>query len=441
MRTYKTGGDDCRSLVCGDITMRALILLALLGAALAVPRNPQRIVGGENTSIERYPYMSNMQYGWWGIIWYQACGGSLITTTSVLSAAHCYEGDRPSDWRVILGTTFASSGGTTHMVSALVLHQQYSSWTLDNDVAIVRLSSPAVLSATVGTARIAGTNYNLADNTAVFSIGWGTLSPGGSSPEILQHVQVYTINQNVCAERYAYLKTQPGFAGWPDITPGMLCAGVLDVGGRDACQGDSGGPLAHQGDIVVGITSWGYSCAHATYPGVNARVSQYSNWITRYRPSADGVIDASIREENWHRLSRGAALSEGRKPRLIATIYVRIETLRKLKSSLRSFTNTILSGFGHNGVKKLIKRFQLFRRRDRSSLAQSPGPPFSIGCYCMQCSFKPRSGVSGSARVRVCVVPHSVGRAATVTQHAFVPVIYSGLLHRLHAESAHGFCA
>lgn len=105
------------------------------------------------------------------------------------------------------------------------------------------------------------------------------MQSGGSSPEQLQHVQVYTIDQDICAERYAYLKTQPGFQNWPDITDGMLCAGILDVGGKDACQGDSGGPLAFDRDIVVGITSWGYGCADAVYPGVNARVSHYSDWI------------------------------------------------------------------------------------------------------------------------------------------------------------------
>lgn len=93
------------------------------------------------------------------------------------------------------------------------------------------------------------------------------------------HVDVNIINQTLCAERYAYLKTLPGFQNWPDVTNGMLCAGILNVGGKDACQGDSGGPLAHSGRIIVGVTSWGYACADSFYPGVNARVSHFSSWI------------------------------------------------------------------------------------------------------------------------------------------------------------------
>ena len=93
------------------------------------------------------------------------------------------------------------------------------------------------------------------------------------------HVHVNVINQQLCAQRYAYLKTQPRYENWPDITSGMMCAGILDVGGKDACGGDSGGPLAHFGDIIVGVTSWGFECADSFYPGVSARVSHFSNWI------------------------------------------------------------------------------------------------------------------------------------------------------------------
>lgn len=94
------------------------------------------------------------------------------------------------------------------------------------------------------------------------------LQSGGPVSETLQHVQVWTVNQNTCRQRYGSV-----------LTDRMLCSGWLDVGGRDQCQGDSGGPLIHNG-VIVGVCSWGAGCALAYYPGVNARVSSFTNWIT-----------------------------------------------------------------------------------------------------------------------------------------------------------------
>ncbi|XP_063620670.1 trypsin, alkaline C-like [Cydia splendana] len=262
--------------------MRVLVLFALLGLAAAAHKNPQRIVGGTPTAVDQYPYMSNMQYHLWNMFWEQWCGGSLINSRSVLSAAHCYEGDRADQWRVRLGTSQASSGGTEHQVSQLNLHAGYNRNTLENDIAIIHLANPATFSNTVAVVSIGGPNYNLPDGTPVTTIGWGALSSGGSYPEQLQHVEINIISQDFCSAQYAWLKTQPGFQNWPDITDNMLCAGIQHYGGKDACQGDSGGPLVHPADptdVQVGIVSWGYGCAHQDFPGVNVRVSKYTDWI------------------------------------------------------------------------------------------------------------------------------------------------------------------
>ncbi|XP_028029960.1 trypsin, alkaline C-like [Bombyx mandarina] len=117
-------------------------------------------------------------------------------------------------------------------------------------------------------ARIPGSNYNLGDNQVVWAAGWGVTRFGGSLSEQLRHVQVWVVNQSVCRSRY----------GGNTITNNMLCAGWLDVGGRDSCTGDSGGPLYHN-NVVVGVSSFGNNCGHARYPGVYARVSRYTSWI------------------------------------------------------------------------------------------------------------------------------------------------------------------
>lgn len=258
--------------------MRVIILLALLGAAFAGSRNASRIVGGSLTNIETYPYMANLQRQTF-VPWTQACGGSLITSTAVLSAAHCFYGDQLWQWRVVLGSSFAHRGGTVHTISRIVMHPQYDDSTINNDVAVVRLSNAAVFSSSVQTASIVSPNYVVPDGAIVTHIGWGRIRVDGPASEQLRHVDINIINQELCAHRYDQLKAMQGYENWPVITSGMVCAGILDEGGKDACSGDSGGPLALNRNIIVGVTSWGFECADPFLPGVSARVSQYSNWI------------------------------------------------------------------------------------------------------------------------------------------------------------------
>lgn len=96
------------------------------------------------------------------------------------------------------------------------------------------------------------------------------LQYGGSKSEQLRHVQIWTVNQQQCANSYRNI----GF----NVTSNMLCAGWFGVGGRDQCQNDAGGPLIHN-SVVVGISSWGYQCGLPFYPGINTRVSRFTTWI------------------------------------------------------------------------------------------------------------------------------------------------------------------
>ncbi|CAH0723384.1 unnamed protein product, partial [Brenthis ino] len=253
--------------------MRVVILLSLcLAVAIAAPSNPQRIVGGTVTSIDRYPYAAVLLYSWSGLGNFgQSCGGAIINNRSILSAAHCFAGDVAAQWRVRVGSTNAHSGGVVHQTSRLINHPQYNhnSRTYDNDIAILQVTSAFIYNNNVQPGRIADHNYNLLDNQAVWAIGWGRTTFGGAPSEQLRHVQIWTVNQNTCRNRYALIRP---------ITDNMLCSGWLDVGGRDQCQGDSGGPLLH-GTTIVGVCSWGEGCAERYYPGVNARVSRYTSWI------------------------------------------------------------------------------------------------------------------------------------------------------------------
>lgn len=70
--------------------LRTYFLNLVVFSFAAVPRSISRIVGGKDTDISVYPFMSNMQFLEGGLWWRMNCGGSLLTRTSVLSAAHCF---------------------------------------------------------------------------------------------------------------------------------------------------------------------------------------------------------------------------------------------------------------------------------------------------------------------------------------------------------------
>merc|ERR1719334_917554 len=82
------------------------------------------------------------------------------------------------------------------------------------------------------------------------------------------------------------MSSDKDYGGTGMITSNMICA---KRSGKDSCQGDSGGPLvsSNGGDGVtagqnyeqVGVVSWGYGCAHPSYPGVYARTTTQLDWI------------------------------------------------------------------------------------------------------------------------------------------------------------------
>ena len=95
------------------------------------------------------------------------------------------------------------------------------------------------------------------NGVTVYASGWGTTSFQGQGADILQVVEKQV--DSGCGSYAGSL-----------ITDSMICAGV-PAGGKDSCQGDSGGPLYSVVDgkyTQVGITSWGYGCAQAIYPGI-----------------------------------------------------------------------------------------------------------------------------------------------------------------------------
>merc|ERR1711976_863421 len=160
-----------------------------------------RIVGGEETTPNEYPWMAGLFYR--GI--QQFCGGSLINDRYVLTAAHCVYDMRASDLSVRLGdhdiSTSSETNHVTRSVSEIINHPRYQARTQKNDIALLKLSSPVTISSTVLPVCLPpqGSRYTGSKATVT---GWGTLSSGGSSPDELQEVEVTVLSNIACRRSY-----------------------------------------------------------------------------------------------------------------------------------------------------------------------------------------------------------------------------------------------
>ncbi|XP_071414096.1 trypsin I-P1-like isoform X1 [Pithys albifrons albifrons] len=242
--------------------MKCLLFLAFIGVAVAFPTiaedDDDKIVGGYTCAEHSVPYQVSLNSG------YHFCGGSLISSQWVVSAAHCYK----SRIQVQLGKhNLALTESSQQFISSakVIRHPGYSAYTLNNDIMLIKLATPAQLNKSVQTIPLP--TSGVAAGTTCLISGWGnTLSNGNSYPDLLQCLKAPVLSDSECQDAY------PG-----QITNSMMCVGFLE-GGKDSCQGDSGGPVVCNGQLQ-GVVSWGIGCAQRGYPGVYTRVYNFVPWI------------------------------------------------------------------------------------------------------------------------------------------------------------------
>jgi trypsin len=247
------------------------VLLVGFGAAEAVLAQEtikfgRRIVGGEKTEIKEHPWQVALTIG--GAL----CGGSIIAQKWVLTAAHCVRpSPKLSDVKAKANATDYSRGGIWTEVEKIVVHEKYNAATHEHDIALIKLKTP-----TAGRViPFAAASLEVPNGQPLEVTGWGVTTEGGTNPSHpLMKASVPYVDNADC---------NPAYGG--SIKPGMMCAGYRE-GGIDACQGDSGGPLVWrrttgEGDVLVGVVSFGEGCARKLKYGVYTRVSTYREWIDR----------------------------------------------------------------------------------------------------------------------------------------------------------------
>ena len=241
-----------------------------------------RVVGGVPAKLGAWPWIAALgfenksdptQPKW-------LCGGSLISSRHVLTAAHC--AIRNDLHAVRIGDlNLKRDDEGAHPVQVgieqKIIHPAYDESSYSNDIAVLKLDQEIQFSEYVYPICLPVEEILRNSNfvrSFPFVAGWGSLSTRGPSSETLMEVQVPVVTNEACKRDYSAFSNAI-------IDDSVLCAGYAR-GGKDACQGDSGGPLMlpqKSHFYQIGVVSYGYKCAQPGYPGVYARVTHYLDFI------------------------------------------------------------------------------------------------------------------------------------------------------------------
>ncbi|KAK0429234.1 hypothetical protein QR680_011264 [Steinernema hermaphroditum] len=275
-----------------------LLLLMITSPALALlssePDITEAIIGGQFASPGMFPhhvYFTVMAYGKYNTPESTFCGASLISTTRVLTAAHCVHRMVPGSGVVMAGSIHQnqpSSSTQRGNVTRVHIHTEYHPMGLGNDIAVLEINPPLKLNQNVGVIKILRNDLPLITmRTAVIS-GFGLTAVSGRQPvnsDQLRYVYVDLYHHNYCRQQWVR-------QGMP-MNYGQICAGGRDKG---AGPGDSGGPLVvyiNNRIFQIGLTSYGPDPERQAHvmlhyqdylPVVYTRVAWYCNFIEQYAP-------------------------------------------------------------------------------------------------------------------------------------------------------------
>ncbi|XP_028586604.2 ovochymase-2 [Podarcis muralis] len=238
-----------------------------------------RIVGGEEAVPYSWPWQASIQ-----ILGENICGGAVLASTWVVTAAHCFKGmEKYRDfWSVVAGAHDIGEqehNSQKRLVKQYIPHPDFNTTTTDSDIALVELTEPLEFNHYVRSVCLPEKDEKVEASRVCVITGWGIHYEDGELSRKLHQLEVPILVSEECQKYYT---NHPG-----GLNKRMFCAGFPTEGGKDACTGDSGGPLVCPSEessyyTLNGIISWGHGCGRAGYPGVYTNVASFTNWIGQH---------------------------------------------------------------------------------------------------------------------------------------------------------------
>ncbi|XP_070145262.1 trypsin alpha-like [Drosophila kikkawai] len=241
-----------------------IICLLLLAAnflfAGVLPASENHIIGGRRIEIKEAPWQVSLRLDGNHI-----CSGSIYSKRIIITAAHCLNFGNGTEYRIDhlsvgVGST-ARSNGTVFKVQAKMSHPKFENGSPPNDIALLRLEKPLMMSDSVQPIPLV--KKVPAAGSIATATGWGVAGFHTDMsfivPEYLQGISLEVLSLEYCENYYEDPVAKSSICAKPGI-----------------CDGDSGGPL------VVDLELAGVVAASSDYcdgPSISSSVFYLKDWI------------------------------------------------------------------------------------------------------------------------------------------------------------------
>ncbi|XP_047487831.1 venom protease-like isoform X2 [Penaeus chinensis] len=286
-------GEEVKRVCCDDDLTNITTSLTTTASEVAVPKDDPLLTRecGFGARLKR-EYAAPGDYPWQALLGYSDsssgnksptwdCGGALITSRHVLTAAHCAATENATGRKLVvvrLGEFNLTSRidcliGTCllphedFLPEAVIIHPHYGSPSpRANDLALVKLDREAVNRYGISPVCLPPEDLQLESYYRYGGLetpGWGTVGFRGPASEDLQSGSVTLVSLSLCKGREAREE--------------VVFVEGKPTGFGDPCFGDTGGPLTTEfaRNTLIGIHAFGNVCGLAAY----TNVAKYTPWI------------------------------------------------------------------------------------------------------------------------------------------------------------------
>lgn len=165
------------------------------------------------------------------------------------------------------------------VVESTVIHENFQPKSLKNDIALLRLDRPLVISEHINVICMPDYEEVFDSSKNCVANGWGKSHFGQSNryAVILKKVEQDMVPYSRCNTLLKRTRLGHNFK----LHNSFVCAG--GEAGKDTCQGDGGAPLAcpigNNRYKLTGLVAWGIGCGQQDVPAVYTNVPLFRQWV------------------------------------------------------------------------------------------------------------------------------------------------------------------